>query len=76
MNNVRNALTVLIKVCSLITITRSVSGIYQHSTLSSNNSMSKLVYIFKNTIFGVFCCSLGLIIYVAHACCGTTGCMM
>ena len=74
MNNVRNdAVTVLFKVRSLITITRSISGIAALNSLKQTFYVEISIQIYKNTIFGVFCCTQHghVIIYVAHACYGT-----
>ena len=58
MNSVRNdALTVLFKVSSLITITRSVSGIAAFNSLKLPFYVKISIQIYKNTTFGVFCCT-------------------
>ena len=76
MNNVRNgALTLLFKVRSLTTITRSVSGIAALNSLKQPLYVKISIQLYKNTKFGMFCCTRQghIIIYVAHACYGTTG---
>ena len=74
MNNLRNGtLTVLFTVSSLITITRSVSGMAAFNFLKQLFCVKISIQIYKNTTFGVFCCTQHghIIICVAHACYGT-----